>query len=334
MSRARQESVEGLTNTRDLVAKVIEMAKVLSADEHLKAALELRRCQVSEARARSVFEDTLALLRPNIADRLAFKYHSDRRAPSTVHQAGRVELPRQRSVRYEMLRRLVEAKVTLSSPVPSRILQQQLGLSEHPIRRASQMLEAAGLVQTSHAGRELMIEPWECTPDLLAKVGARPFQTRYRFKAGATPLSAEKLVKRFEAVAEEPYFWVHGGVHAARLIAGSRLDISGLPRVNLVVSVASDAHSIDLSWLHEIVPRMESEPNPLETAPLVVEIVREVAPLPSQDTRNRVSGYADTVLALVDQGLNEQARELVIQLRSGDGPWRRVPLGPSPNSGS
>lgn len=312
-----EHRLERIANGRDLIAKVIEIARTAQASPGQHHTLFLVGSKLSAGHAEALFNRTLAVLDPSIACRIRLEVRAGR--PS-VSRASRdlVTLPARPNVRFNLLRVLIEARLDGTNFVSGRELSRSLGLSEHPIREASRTLEAAGLVETTHEGRSLATPSWECTPELLARIDAKPFQVRYRFQAGATPLKPDALEHRFHSMWNQSEAqWILSGVYAARL-RSSFVDLSGPPRVDLVVRANPRQRDLDLSWLHEIVPRMEREPNPLELAPLVVTVVQEELPLDSEDTQRRLSSHTDTMLSLLDQGLFKQARDFAADLQTAE----------------
>lgn len=318
MASPVEHRFENVASGRDLVAKVVEAAQAAKATPQKRHKVILLNPKLSADRALTVFGETLEVITQGLAEKLSLEVRNTRR-PSTGLDNDVLTLPARPNAPYDLLRHLIDASILGHPPVPGQALSAAMGLSEHPIREASKALEAAGLVRTTHEGRSLVIEPWECTPELLARIDARPIQALYRYRTGATPLRSDSLSRRFDEVwAEESlYPWLRSGVDAAQLVSG-HIDLSGAPRVDLVVRVPAKQRVVDLSWLGEIVPRMEREPNPLELAPLVVTIVQEELPLSSEDTYRRVASYADIVLALLSQGLVKQAREFAADARAAD----------------
>ncbi len=315
MSVLNTHRFESVASARDLVAKIVETARVAKRSGSAQRMLLLDPKLTAE-RAKAVFVETIALFPQELADKLSLEVQIAQR-PSPDLNSDVLTLPARPTTRHDLLRHLIDARISQQPPVPGQALSLAMGLSEHPIREASKALEAAGLLRTTHEGRALCIEPWECTSDLQSRVEALPVRVRYRYRAGATPLSADDLSRRFEAVCDEAFVlpWFHSGVHAARRVCG-QIDLSGAPRVDLIVRVPPKERAEDISWLGEITPRMEREPNPLESAPLVVTIVQEANGPRSEDTDHRIASYADILICLLDQGLDHQAREFVAGVRA------------------
>jgi|GEM_PF-5487605 biotin operon repressor len=312
---AIEHKLQRVANGRDLVAKVIEVAQAAQAAPREQHTLLLVGSKLSAEHAEAVFTRTLSVLEPGIAERIRLEIQPAQPGMSQV-KSDVVRLPARPNIRFHLLRLLIEAKLRGAAFVTGRELSRALGVSEHPIREASKALEAVGMVATTREGRSLAIDPWECTPDLLARVDAKPLQVRYRFRAGAAALKPEALERRFESMWHQyDGWWALAGLFAARL-QSHFVDLSGPPRVDLIVRVSPRQRYLDLSWLHEIAPRMEREPNPLELAPLVLTIVQERRPLESEDTYRAVASHADTMLTLLDQGLFKQARDFAADLET------------------
>jgi hypothetical protein len=148
---------------------------------------------------------------------------------------------------------------------------------------------------------------------MLGRLSALPQIVRFRFERGARikpPLAlldrARPLLKAGAPVGWEGF--ALSGVPVA-LQEVPRLDLVGLPRLDLVARIDRDANDFDLDLLRALDDGLELETNVLASAPVVVTLVRS-----GTDFFRSVAGLdvrcatpADVLMSLLDMGLREQA---------------------------
>lgn len=320
VAMATTSVLTGLRSVRDLRAAVVQLA-LAAREASGRHTLQVRDSRISAERVRHEWHAALAVLDPALAGRLRLSLLNSQQdgatKMTTATSALIWPLAARRPLRYELLRLLLEAHLSGSDALPGRQLQALLDVSENPVRRAAQALEQAGLIRVGRDGRELIAEPWDLVPEVLARLDAQPEVLRLRFRAGSNPFSPEALFQRFVDVSDTDLGgdWTLAGFGAARAIT-PELDLSGHPRVDLVARLATDADLYDGRWLRQIASNLEPEPNPLESVPLTVTVVRTPTALASEDRSRRQASAADIVLSLLALGLSRPARQFVDQWRA------------------
>jgi hypothetical protein len=305
------KSIRGLRNTRDLRAEILELAAKAMGNAR-SARLQVVAPVISPETVRSEWDRLLPVLAPSIRSRLSLTIETGDRK-RTVGAAGAfpISLPRA-NYRYEVLRLLIEAGLEDAGPQPIKGLIQNIGASQTPVRAALVALQQAGVVADL---RSLAVVPEQLSQETLSRIGALPQTIRFRFERGAQIKAPPALLRRALELlqADGPDSWKDlalSGVAVAHKQV-PKLDLAGLPRLDLVAAIGREATTWDANALRALDDGLEVEPNVLAPAPVVVTVVRTPTKFATETglRRARRGCAADVLLALFDLGL----RDLAIQ---------------------
>lgn len=331
-------TVHALRSKRDLRAEFVDLATVAQSRKR-RVALHVIAPRMNPDSVRAEWQRMLALLSDDVRGRLSLIV-DDQRPLS----GARLPLPRP-NYRYEVLRLLIDAKLgearvqsvarsarrrsssvvpTLTIPGACRTAQQlaqQIGVSVTPIRSALVELEKAGVAINRGHGRGSELDTESLSLEMLARVGALPQMLRFRFERGALIKSPVALLKRVLPLLQPnaPPGWeafaLSGVVAAHDEVA--KIDLVGLPRLDLVAKIDREASGFDLDMLRLLDAGLELEPNVLAPAPVVIVLVRATAASfrTLKGSSTRYAAAADVLLALLEMGLREQAMQYAKTLR-------------------
>jgi hypothetical protein len=310
-----EKTLSRLRNTRDLRAEVISLAAELAAN-NAPGHLTVEDPAISPTTVRGEWDRLLRALDPGIRVRMRLDIEQ-----SSKHHQPRDLIPVDRpNYRYEVLRLLLGASLTPSGADSLKGLVDRIGASQTPIREAIFELKRAGVVHAS--GRRLRVVPEEISQELLARVGALPQRLRFRFERGSRIKPPAALLDRALPLLSEAASGVgwapiaFSGAAAAHADV-PKLDLLGIPRVDLLAQVPRHAKHLDANILRQLDDGLELEPSILAPAPVVITLVRAKA----EFFRVAALGHArcsfptDIFLSLLDMGLREQALQYAKNIR-------------------
>lgn len=318
------KTVSRLRNTRDLQAAIVSLAAELVGHRG-GGRLTVVDSAISPGTVRREWERLLHALDPAIRSRMRLDIEQ-RETPrlweySSLHDPMDV-IPLDRpNYRYEVLRLLLGASLTLSGADSLKGLVDRIGASQTPIREAIIDLKRAGIIQVS--GRRLCVLPGELSRESLARMGALPQMLRFRFERGAQIRSPKELVERVLPllVSIDPKDrWARAALSGAPVALADipQLDLMGTPRLDLVVQVPRGAKLFGGGLLHRLDQGLELEPSILAPAPVAVTLVRAEASFfrVANLGQARCAFPADVFLALLDMGLRDQALQYAKDMRT------------------
>ncbi|WP_374604406.1 hypothetical protein [Arenimonas sp.] len=321
MPRAIERTLSGLRSKRDLRAEILDLAA--KASETGKAGrLVVIQPLVASSTVQAEWDRLIPVLATGIGQALTLeivqlplsqRVDQDRRADE------RVELQRP-NYKHEVLRVLVGASLEGEGEQPLRGLIQKVGVSQTPVRAAVAELKRAGLLSPWTRSPVLEVVPEDMSLALLAKVQALPQTLRLRFAQGARLKSPAQLLDRVMSLLghNAPASWKDmalSGVPVAREEV-PKLDIVGVPRLDLVAHVPRDAEALDIGLFRELDDGLELEPSVLAPAPVVVTLIRgSESFFRGGPGGARWAAQPDVFLSLLDQGLRDQAIEYAKAVR-------------------
>lgn len=316
-----QKELRQLRSTRDLRAEILALAAEL-APQTFAGRLAVIDPVISESKVREEWARLLPAITPEIRERMSLIVESN---PESIGKAsafrvesGHVVLDRP-NYRYEVLRLLIGASLEDDGPQAIQGLLDKIGASQTPIRQALGALKKAGVAHSWGHGVEVTAE--SISVELLAKLGALPQTVRLRFERGAQIKPPAVLLQRVLPLLRlgAPTSWKTislSGTPVATAEA-AKLDLAGVPRLDLVAQVKRDAKSFDTTMFRLLDDGLELEPNVLAPAPVVITLVRAE----TEFTRDAGMGHArsaypmDVFLSLLDLGLREQALQYAKAVR-------------------
>lgn len=319
-----QRSLGNLRNRRDLRAEILSLAADLLVDAHATGQLIIEAPVVSEATIHEEWERLLPAIAPRVRSRMRLAVPSiaksaAKAAPRAGSASPQVPVGRP-NFRYETIRQLVAADFDDDGPVSIKTLVDAIGASQTPIRHAISDLRRAGLV---HAwGRGFTVDLDALSAESLAKVGGQPQKFAFRFERGARIKPPDALLTRalplLGSADAEGGWWTMAlsGVAAARADV-PRLDLIGIPRLDLVAAVPREVGTFEVDALRRLDDGLEPEPSVLAPAVVVVTLVRarSVATRDVGREQIRYAHPADVFLSLLDTGLREQAMQYARAMR-------------------
>lgn len=322
MPSAIERTLSGLRSKRDLRAEILDLAAKAS-ETGKPGRLVVIQPLVASSTVQAEWDRLIPVLAAGIGQALTLEIvqlplsecaDQDRRA------GERVELQRP-NYKYEVLRVLVGASLEGEGEQPLQGLIQKVGVSQTPIRAAVAELKRAGLLSPWTRSPVLEVVPEEMSLALLAKVQALPQTLRLRFAQGARLKSPAQLLERVMSLLghNAPASWKDmalSGVPVAREEV-PKLDIVGVPRLDLVAHVPRDAEAFDIGLFRELDDGLELEPSVLAPAPVVVTLIRggESFFRGAGLGGARCAAQPDVFLSLLDQGLRDQAIEYAKAIR-------------------
>lgn len=330
MSKPSVTTVHALRSKRDLRAEFVDLATVAQSRKR-RVALHVIAPRMNPDSVRAEWQRMLAVLSEEVRGRLSLIV--DDQLPLS---GASFPLPRP-NYRYEVLRLLIDAKLgesgllsgarsarrrsktlatltqTSGAGRTAQQLAEQISVSVTPIRSALGELEKAGVAINRGHGRGSELDSESLSLEMLARVGALPQMLRFRFERGAQIKTPVALLKRVLPLLhpDAPSGWeafALSGVAAAHNQV-AKIDLVGLPRLDLVAKIDREASGFDLDVLRLLDAGLELEPNVLAPAPVVVALVRANAASfrAFKGSSTRYAAAADVLLALLDMGLREQA---------------------------
>ncbi len=315
-----------LRNTRDLRAEMLLLAGQLAAEHSSRGQITIIEPVVREITVQEEWDRLLPAIVQEIQGRmsLAFAQGDELSLGKSANyhtESNLVELDRP-NYRFEVLRLLVGANLEDDGPQPLKGLIEKIGASQTPIRDALADLKQAGIVSSFGKGIEVVAE--EVSNELLSRIRALPQVLRFRFQRGAQIKPPATLLKRAlpMLVSTSPVDWSSialSGVPVAQQHV-PRLDLMGMPRLDLVARVPREAKTFDTSLIRMMDDGLELEPNLLAPAPLAVTLVRAESPIVGPSVADfgdaRCAFPMDVFLSLLDMGLREQAIQYAKAVRA------------------
>lgn len=309
----------GLRSLRDFRGEVLSLAMQVAPLQG-RGTLTLVAPVVSEATLRSEWGRLQRALAEDLRGRLDLVVEH---APASVsHRAvdgvEHVSLG-QPTYRCDVLRLLLQASLRREPPPTIPEIVKRLGVSQTPVRRALRELGTAGLVRRTPRGIEAVLA--SISQDSLARIRALPRQLKFRFELGAHVSSPSQLLQRALQLLQPHAGQDWGGMMALSGVPAAQheapaIDIVGVPRLDLVATLPSTVTQFDARLLRRLDDGLEYEPNVLAPAPVVVTIVRTAAPdAPARWIDGvRLASESEVWLALLDQGLRQQAIEYAAEV--------------------
>lgn len=295
-----------VASARDLRSAILEAA-VESGTSPIK--LHLITPKLNRGTIEKVWSQVLGVLHPEIAARMRYYVSSSTQIGSQIvrtdERLASVRLDRP-NYTFEVLRIIANATMSRAQPLNMTRINQLIGASQTPVRRALRVLEDAELI------RGFNCDVSSITLDALGRIGALPQTLRLRFKQGATPRSPQGLLERARKamlITNPGWFDMSiSGVPAANVDLPD-LDLFGLPRLDLCFRIERHAVAKDLRMLDELSTGLEIEPNPTAPAPVVISVVRANVDLRRTQQLGGVASASrlDVYLSLLDMGLRAQA---------------------------
>lgn len=314
MAARVRRSLQGLASTRDLRAEMLALAGELAGNES-PGELRIAEPVLDEETLRREWTRLLPAFAPAVRKRLALVVDKSKRVGA--HRDATLVLARP-NYRYEVLRQLLAAHLR-GAPVRIPAVTATIGASATPVYAALDTLTAAGIVRVE--GRAYEIPVADLSTELLAKLDALPQTLRFRHVRGAPVRAPAALAQRAMALLRKdgPPEWqamALSGVPVAHADV-RKLDVAGLPRVDLIWQPGRDAKAFDAALVRRLDEGLEPESNPLAPAPLVITIARAATPMLRVSTVNRARAAqpADVALSLIDLGLRRQAMQYAEAVR-------------------
>jgi hypothetical protein len=316
----RDDAIKHVLNkvqsARDLRAEILAMAFALT-DNAKQACLELHDPRIGKAAIDKEWTQALGVLAPEIAGRMHLEHFAktdrDSVTPSRFEISDHFVPIERPNYRFEVLRWLITASV--HQDVQSvKSLGRLMHISRTPIEAALNALEEARLV--SRVGRgQYSVRPEDISKDVLAKLQAFPQMIRFRFGLGSTPKSPGQLFSQVNrlTLTSRSDSWLHdvylSGV-AGAYAAHHHMDLMGVPRVDLVMHVASRKQAIDTTFMRDLDDGLEPDRSPLGHAPVVLTLVHS-GQVTEGVSEARVASPGDIFLSMIDLGLKGPAMEYI-----------------------
>ncbi len=309
-----EKSVIRLRNTRDLRAEVVSLAAEL-VGSNAAGRLTIMDPAISPATVRGEWARLLGALDSGIRNRMSL----DIEQSSTRYETRNAVPIGRPNYRFEVLRLVLGASLTPGGAESLRGLLERIGASQTPIRDGVKALKNAGVVQAF--GRSLRVSPEDVSQELLAKVGALPHTLRFRYERGARIKPPAALLERAMPLLRTSSGGGWGQIALSGAVAAHadvpKLDLMGMPRLDLVAHVPRDARDFDAGLLRQLDDGLELETSVLAPAPVVVTLVRADAPFfrVASLSYARCASPADVFLSMLDMGLREQALQYARVMR-------------------
>lgn len=316
-----QKTLRQLRNTRDLRAEMLALAADVATGT-LRGRLTVIDPAINDATVLEEWGRLLPAITPEVRDRMSLSIESaaEPSEKSSIHriESGIVLLDRP-NYSYEVLRLLLGANLEDDGPQPIQGLMDNIGASQTPIRRALKELKQAGVAHSWGRGVEVTAE--DLSDELLAKIRALPQTLRFRFERGAQIKTPAALLQRVLPLLRHgaPAGWEALSLSGTPVAQAEvpKVDLIGMPRLDLVAQVKRDAKVFDTAALRLLDDGLELEPNILAPAPVVITLVRAH----KEFTRDAGLEHArcaypmDVFLSLLDMGLREQALQYAQAVR-------------------
>ncbi len=322
MAAKRNKELQRLRNTRDFRAEMLVLAGELVGNR-LNGRLTVVDPVVSEATLQEEWDRLLPALAPDVRTRMTLaiergKGRAGARGGGSPAESDALLLDRP-NYRYEVLRLLVGSSLENDGPGSVKGIVEAIGASLTPIRRALADLRQADLLRSW--GRGIEVDAEDVSAELMARIGAMPQTLRFRFERGAQIKPPAKLLERALPLLgpSGPPGWepmALSGIPVAQADV-PKLDLMGMPRLDLVAHVPRDERTFDAALLRLLDDGLEPEPSVLAPAPVVVTLVR------AERRYMRDAGLGpvrcahpmDVFLSLLDMGLREQALQYAKKVR-------------------
>lgn len=288
----------------------------------LRGRLTVINPVINEGTVQEEWGRLLPAFAPDIRDRMSLSIEAaaepaEKSSPYRI-ESGIVLLDRP-NYRYEVLRLLLGASLEDDGPQPIQGLMDKIGASQTPIRQALSELKQAGVAHSWGRGVEVAAD--DVSVELLAKIRALPQILRFRFERGAQIKPPVALLQRVMPLLRPgaPAGWERMSLSGTPVALADtpKLDLIGMPRLELVAHVKREAKSFDTGMLRLLDDGLELEPNIMAPAPVVITLVRAEA----EFTRDvgldhaRCAYPMDVFLSLLDLGLREQALQYAKAVR-------------------
>lgn len=308
-------------STRDLRAEILALAYALRGNgKH--ARLELRDSRIGATAIDKEWAQSLGVLSPEIAARMQLALIANPDEDSATKSGFEISdhfVPVDRpNYRFEVLRWLITASAHQGTQ-SVKSLEKLTHASRTPIETALNALEEARLVTKAGRGR-YSVRPEDISQDVLARLQALPQTIRFRFGLGSTPKAPGQLlpqVNRLTHVGRSKP-WLHdvylSGV-AGAFAAHDRMDLMGVPRVDLVMHVWSQKQAVDTTFMRDLDDGLEPDRSPLGHAPVVVTLVHSEHVTEGKSHAN-VASPGDIFLSMIDLGLKGPAMEYIKGLKA------------------
>lgn len=314
-------TMRGTSATKVLRGELLSLGMELQASPG-KATLQLDRPRISPERLEGEWNAAMAVLRPDIAERISLQatYADGRRltlgathladqspAPPPRAPEGLVQLPR-RDPGFAVEKILIWAWLTGRGPVTRTWLERTAGCSYPTVASVVRKLGSA-LVRHPDRRIELGYLPRAVWGSLAVSAAKARHTVRYADISGQ-PTSADALLSRFERIASLGV--ALGGVAGMR--RHHDIDLVGLPRVDL--SVHAPDEEADLGFLRRLDPGLRPVTDPTHPAVLAVHFVRHRESLfdPAADGPP-AADVVECLLDLHEAGLDAQAADTLDALR-------------------
>lgn len=317
------EILVGVRDVRRIRSKLMELAESI-AETPYGAILVLVRPHVSDARLAKLSESLPSVFRDEIAQRLSILVPEPGNeseplralAPSLRGAVGTLLAERstkrgptrKRSTAfYDVLRVLLVYWFRRNGPMTSKTLGELAGFSYPTIAKA---VERLAPYLATHSDRSVELrrfpdKPWR--EMVVLSEGLR--STQHFTDRSGRPRAFDSLLDRLQS--EAPGAIAIGGVIGARHYLPS-LDLAGIPRLDLTISLAANVRVDDLMYrLDPALKRTE----PGEPARVALHVVRQPTPLFTTDRDgNQRADEVDCILDLYEAKLDQQALELLTEL--------------------
>lgn len=309
-----QKTLRQLRNTRELRAETLDLAARLAVNQS-KGRMTVVDPVISEATVQEEWDRLLPAIAPDVRARMTLNIEQEADdspgKQAGIHTESGIQPLDRPNYRFEVLRLLLGASLEGDGPQALKNLMSTIGASQTPIREALAELKQAGVARTRGRGIEIMAE--DISAELLAKMRALPQTLRFRFERGAQIKPPALLLKRALSLLRPsaPAGWERLALSGTPVAQADvpKLDLMGMPRLDLVAHVPRDQKSFDARLLRLLDDGLELEPSVLAPAPVVVMLVRADAPFVRDAglDQARCACAMDVFLSLLDMGLREQA---------------------------
>lgn len=305
-----------LQSTRDLRAEILALAYAISANGK-RACLELRDSRIGAAAIDKEWAQSLGVLSPEIAARMYLAQIPKTDEGSATKSGFEISddfVPIDRpNYRFEVLRWLITA-AALQGAQSVKSLEKLTHASRTPIEAALNALEEARLVTKVGRG-QYSVRPEDITQDVLAKLQAFPQTIRFRYGLGSVPKPPGHLLPQVNRLtrASRSKSWLHdiylSGVAGAYAV-DHRMDLMGIPRIDLVMPVRSQTQAVDTAFMRDLDDGLEPDRSLFGHAPVVVTLVHSQH-VTEGESNGRLASPGDIFLSMIDLGLKGPAMEYI-----------------------
>jgi hypothetical protein len=245
---------------------------------------------------------------------LPVESHGETSSPMSKYDVPENLVPiERRNYRFEVLRWLITAAAHQGTQ-SVKSLEQLTHVSRTPIAAALNALEEARLISRVGRGR-YSVRPEDISQDALARLQALPQTVRFRFGLGSTPKSPGRLLPQVNRLmhasrgavwSKDIYLSGVAGAYASQ----HRMDLMGIPRVDLAVHVGSQKTAFSTTFMREVDDGLEADRSPLGHAPVVVTLVHSEH-VTEETSASKLASPGDIFLSMLDLGLKGPAMEYI-----------------------